>query len=255
MKVLILAAGMGERLRPLTNDCPKALVRVAGKTLLERVFDFINHPSVTEIGIVGGYRFDVLSEHLKRQHAKTPKRQDVFCNPYFTEGSVRTLITACDFLDTDFLLMNTDHIYPQQMMDSFIKQQRGITAACDFDRKLGPDDMKVKLDNGENKGNLTKIRKDLKEYDCGYIGMSYIPREELANYKKAVFDTYEICGPASPVEFVLGHMAANGHKISVADLSGFGWLEVDTIEDLEKAEKSLRLPAGCLAGAKAKQSH
>jgi len=230
MKVIVLAAGLGNRLEERTKDIPKALVQVAEKCLIDRVFDFIDHKEVTEIAVVGGYCFDRLKDHLKDHNIK------LFFNPKFEQGNIFTLKSALDFMDNDTLIMNVDHIYLKEMFDHILSNTKGITAICDFDRNLAPDDMKIKLD--ENK-KLKKISKTLKDYDAGYIGMTYISKDMINRYKEGVDQTIDIYGPSSCVEFVLGHLAANNIEINICDTSGFKWQEVDTGEDLKRAEAEL----------------
>lgn len=232
MKALILAAGLGERLGSLTADRPKALVQVAGQELISRVLEFLNHPSVTEKAVVTGYCADKLKKFLAE---KAPDVK-IFYNPDFTQGSIRSLESAISFLDKDFLLLNVDHIYPKRMLPIILNGRKGLTAVCDFDRKLGGDDMKVKLSNS---GGLQRIMKTLTDYNCGYIGMTYCDAKNADEYRNAVAKTREIYGNKSPVEWVLGHLAANEKKISICDASGIGWLEVDTPDDLNYANKKL----------------
>lgn len=231
MKVLIMAAGLGSRLGELTKDTPKAMIDVAGKRLIDHALTFIDKHEVDEIGIVGGYGFEGLKAHLSDQKVK------LFFNPDFREGNILTLMTAMDFLDTDFLLMNVDHIYPKRMFSFVINHSNGISAICDYDRKLGMDDMKVKL---SHEGKLKKISKQLTDFDAGYIGMTYCSSDMLPTYKKSAKETLDIYGRGGCVEFILGHMAANDININITDASGFGWLEVDTPEERAQAEEALR---------------
>lgn len=236
MKALILAAGRGDRLGTYTRDRPKAMVSVAGKCLIDHVLEFLDQPEIEEIGIIGGYKYEVLRVHVEQIQKTSKKKIRLFYNPDFHEGSVRTIMTALDFLDTDFILLNADHIYPKKMFRPYLKQMHGITTACDYDRTLVQDDMKIKED--EN-GFVKKIQKTLKEFDCGYIGSSYIPKEKVSAYREAVIATYEIYGKNSNAEAVIGHLAANDHRISIADLSRIGWHEVDTPEDRQIAEEKI----------------
>lgn len=232
MKALILAAGLGNRLGSLTSKRPKAMVPVSGRELILRVFDFLDHPAVTSRAVVTGY----LSESLKKFVNDHRPDAKLFYNPDYEQGSIRTLETAIEFLDDDVLVMNVDHIYPKRMLPVILNDAKGITAVCDFDRTLGSDDMKVKLDRD---GNISRIMKTLTAFDCGYIGMTCIKRADIPAYIDAIGRTREIYGDAAPVEWVLGHMAANNGKISICDASGIGWLEVDTPGDLAVAENKL----------------
>lgn len=67
VKVIILAAGQGTRLRPLTDNCPKCMVEVKGKSIIERQLDTMYGCGIKpeDIIIICGYRNDVLQEKLK----------------------------------------------------------------------------------------------------------------------------------------------------------------------------------------------
>src|SRR4051812_24473592 len=64
MKCLILAAGKGVRMLPLTEDRPKPLIEIAGKSLLERLISVLPE-SVTEVGVVIGYKGEMIRERLQ----------------------------------------------------------------------------------------------------------------------------------------------------------------------------------------------
>ncbi len=231
MKALILAAGLGSRLGNITKNKPKALAQVAEKELISYVLDFLDHEQITQKAVVTGYETDKLKTYLNTHAADV----QTFFNPNYKLGSIYTLESGFEFLDDDFLLINVDHIYPKRMLGTILNNPQGITAICDFDRNLGADDMKIKLaDNC-----LLNIKKDLTDYDGGYIGMTYCPADHIGIYKEAVQETKKIFGNTAPVEWVLQVLADKQHQINICDVSGLGWLEVDNNEDLKKAEKTL----------------
>ncbi|MFH1874559.1 MAG: NTP transferase domain-containing protein [Pseudomonadota bacterium] len=232
MKALILAAGLGSRLGDLTNNKPKALTKVAGKELISYVLDFLDHEQITQKAVVTGYQADKLKAYIQTHSAET----QILFNPNFKLGSIYTLETGLSFLDDDFLLINVDHIYPKRMLTSILNKAHGITAICDFDRTLVADDMKIKLANN----SLLNIKKTLTDYDGGYIGMTYCAATHIGIYKEAIQETKKIHGDLAPVEWVLQTLANKQHKISICDVSGFGWLEVDNNDDLQQAENTLK---------------
>lgn len=233
MKALILAAGQGDRLEHLTDDIPKALVKVGAKELLCHQFDFLNQSPITSIGVVAGYHASGLVEFIKR----LGKKVEIFENTQFEKGSILTLKSALSFLDDDFLMMNVDHIYPKRLLPLILKQAKDITAVCDFDRTLVADDMKVKL---SPKGKLSEIHKELKNYDGGYIGMTCCASVKVKIYKKALEATQATLGDKTSVEMILGELAKQGEQIHIANTSGHRWLEVDTLQDLKSAETTLK---------------
>lgn len=232
MMALVLAAGMGNRLGTFTTDRPKALVEVAGRPLIAHTLDFLHRPEITAIGVVGGFCYERLHTTLRVMGP------DVTCmyNPHFRQGSIETLFVARAFLTESFLLLNADHLYRSAMIDHICVARQGVTAMCDFDRTLCADDMKI----AKNKrGGLERIHKTLSHYDGGYIGITYCPKDCHAAYWAAAEATHTEFGPSAPVEWILGTLARAGHPIAIGDMSGIGWAEVDTPEDLRRAEQFL----------------
>jgi choline kinase len=232
MQAVILAAGLGNRLGELTRTIPKALVRVDRRELILHALGFLEHPAITERIVVTGYRAPDLTGFLREQH---PKAKLVH-NPRFTRGSILSIETALSLISGEFLLMNVDHIYPGRLLTHILERRRGLMAMCDFDRSLGPDDMKVKLDE---QGLLADIRKTLDSFDGGYIGMTYCAASLLDSYRQAVQAVLKSCGHEACVEQVLDQASSDGQPVGICDTSGMRWLEVDTPEDLERAESVL----------------
>ena len=240
MDVIILAAGLGSRLGSKTLEAPKAMVQVAGRELILRVKDFLNNPAVGAIHVVAGYKADVL-QHFLRQHWP---EVHVHLNPQFEKGSILTLEAALPHVSNDFLLMNVDHIYPRRMLNTILASRASIMGMCDFDRTLIADDMKVKLDS---KKHISKIHKQLTDFDCGYIGMTYVGKDSLNQYRTAALQTKANKGEMASVEWILGTMAEQNQNVDICDVSGFGWLEVDNQEDLANAESTLAAQPNYLA--------
>ena len=132
--------------------------------------------------------------------------------------------------------MNADHVYPRRMCRALPTNHTGLVAMCDTDRALGPDDMKVKLTDN---GTIARIAKTLEAFDAGYIGMTWCGATMLESYRAAVARTLQTQGNAANVEAILAQLAHEGTAIDIGDLSGMGWLEVDTQEDLNHAENVL----------------
>lgn len=239
MQAVILAAGMGSRLGDLKRDRPKALVRVAGRELLLRVFDFLDHPAIAERIVVVGYEAERTEAFLRRHRPDAT----IVRNPHYTDGSIRSIEAALPAIHGDVLVMNADHLYPRRLLDQLLPHGFGFTAACDFDRTLGPDDMKVKL-GAERR--LVRIDKALADYDGGYIGMTRIAASCVPAYRKAICAVRRGTGDAAAVERALGHLA-EAREVRVCDTSGIRWLEIDTPEDLARAEETLTTNPGFLS--------
>ncbi len=229
---VILCAGLGSRLKDLTIDRPKALVKVNGVPLIDYALNFIK-PVVNKIIIVGGFQFETLEKHLDSKHLTN---LILLNNPEYKEGSILTIEKALSYLDDSFLMMNVDHIYPKHFIQKIADNIHGITGICDFDRTLVADDMKIKLSNNRK---IIHIDKKLADYDGGYIGMTSCHRDYIPVYTNTIQNMLERGLRKMNVEYILQVLADNGNEVNYLDLSGSTWLEVDDQQDLFNAEKGL----------------
>ena len=68
MKAVVLAAGYGNRMRPLTDRVHKTLLPVAGRTIIDRIVDGLRRVGITDVGVVTGYLREDLEAHLRQNH-------------------------------------------------------------------------------------------------------------------------------------------------------------------------------------------
>jgi len=233
VQVVLLAAGLGSRLGALTERLPKALVSVAGDPLIAHAIRFAQRTSPREIVVVGGFRFDLLAAELAGRAAPVTLIE----NPSFRDGNLVSLFAARPRVDEDFLLMNVDHIYRPAIAALAAAPIAGVTAFIDTDRSLGTDDMKVQRDGA---GCVGRIAKTLTSFDCGYVGMTRVPAADLDRYWDAAAAVLTSDGRAVHVERVLARLAESDRPPACRDISGHGWLEVDTADERDAAERSLR---------------
>ncbi|NNL95809.1 MAG: NTP transferase domain-containing protein, partial [Xanthomonadales bacterium] len=99
MKLLILAAGMGTRLKPLTDDKPKVLTELNGKTLLQRQLDTAHEAGVHDVVLIGGY----LADQLRGFGAELVINED-----YATTNMVQSLFCARSHFGNDFIMSYGD---------------------------------------------------------------------------------------------------------------------------------------------------
>jgi len=238
MRAIILAAGTGSRLGEITKARTKGMVPVSGKKMIDYLLDFLDLSLFDEIIIVGGFHYGDLRDHVGKRGLDNVR---VIENSEYLKGNIFTLFRGLREITADFdsfLITNVDHIYPVSMFGKMSESFSGITAMCDFDRELGADDMKVKL--GETGERVESISKQLDDFDCGYIGMTYVDASMYDIYRDAAEKAVERFGEKAVVENILQVLAETENSSpGICDLSGFGWYEVDDPEDLAKAEKGL----------------
>lgn len=242
MKVALLAAGLGSRLGTLTTDLPKAMVDVGGDPLLVHALRFAAHLHPSEIVVVGGFGFAqvaALVERLQKTPGPITAPLRLVENRDFRQGNILSLGAARPYLDDDFVLLNVDHIFRPSIAPLVAAPTSDVTAFIDTDRTLGADDMKVKRDPD---GRVEGIAKTLTRFDCGYVGMTRVPRAALARYFSVVDAAIAEDGTTIHVERVLARLAQAGQPPLCRDISGHGWLEVDTPPERASAEAALQAP-------------
>jgi len=240
MNVVLLAAGLGSRLGTLTRDLPKALIPVGGKPLLLHALSFAARLRPTRIIVVGGFCFprvkDTLAAFRASDMAAAALPIELVENTQFRDVNLVSLLTAKPLITEGFLVMNVDHIYRPAIADVVALEVSRVTAFIDTDRTLGNDDMKVERDGG---GNIVSIAKTLTKFDCGYVGMTRVPTALLGRYFEEADRALAEEGRAIHVERILGRLAKADFAPICRDISGHGWLEVDTPDERAAAEAAL----------------
>jgi len=235
MKAIVLAAGTGSRLKHMTRELPKAMIPLAGKPLLAYALGFARELGCDRFEVVTGAHQEKVETFLGA--LSLPGLSWVH-NPRFLLGNIFSLGAALGRVEESFLLLNTDHVYDRRIASRLQAQcQTELVAFCDQDRPLGQDDMKAKADE---RGRLLRISKQLTEFDRGYVGMTYCPREALPTYRKAFDEVVQRVGDSAVVEMILGHLAEQRTPPLLGDISGVGWLEIDTPEEHACAEIQVR---------------
>ena len=122
-KAIILAAGEGSRLRPYTEDRPKCLVEVDGKSLLNRQLEVLKSEAIDPIILIGGYRAHML--HRPGLELRRNER-------YAETNMVWTLFSAEEDLQDTVLLCYGDIVYSRDILRAMLDSQAEISVAIDL---------------------------------------------------------------------------------------------------------------------------
>jgi choline kinase len=236
MKAVLLAAGLGSRLGPLTRDIPKATIPVASQPLIKRVLRFARQIGSTEIIVMGGYNSHRLRPEINGDDILWIE------NPEYRKGNLYSLAAAREHLDDDFVLMNIDHLYPSHLARMVSETGEGVWAVSDFDRPLYQDDMKILIEGNLNQeAFVSAISKELYEYDGGYCGITVVRGKARKDYMTAFNTVLNHSRQQAVVEDVLAELIRLGIPPKILDITGIRWLEIDNQEDLANAERILRM--------------
>lgn len=135
MRVLILAAGLGTRLRPITNKIPKCLVEVGGKPMLEHWLDKLSNTQITpkEVYINLHYKKKQVETFLQSYDSKFPIYKIFEKELRGTGGTFLSLIEKK--FDDDLLVIHCDNFYDAGL-DDFLTKSQSVIRDMDFDLAL-----------------------------------------------------------------------------------------------------------------------
>lgn len=149
MKAIIIAAGHGSRLLPLTLTTPKCLVPVGGRAILDHQLDAIAAAGIETAVIVGGYRIGQIAEHLAARSGGGIATELVF-NPFWSAASsIGSVWAARAHLTGPFALMNGDTVFDADVMRGAVEAApSGVTLMVEALGTAELDDMLVAVDRG-----------------------------------------------------------------------------------------------------------
>lgn len=162
-KALILAAGLGTRLAPITNEKPKSLVPVNGKPILLKQIENLKMNGIMDITIVSGYKADVLE---KTVHEKYPEINIVESMDYATTNNMYSAYLGIKAMFSDgdirpFYMMNADVFYDASIITSLERDERSNLIVVDMGR-YNEESMKVV----EKNGRIVEISKEITPEDA-----------------------------------------------------------------------------------------
>ena len=260
MQAIILAAGMGKRLGELTRHNTKCMVRVGGVTLIERMLRQLDTKALSRIVIVEGYQGQKLVDHVRSLGIRTPV---VFLhNPvYESTNNIYSLSLAKNYLlEEDTLLLESDLIFEETVLDLLLKDPRDTLALVD---RYAPwmDGTCLKLDEDDGIVEFTSV----KDLDYGRTD-GYYKTVNLYKFSRHFSDTLYVpfleaylsaLGKNEYYEQVLRVIASQDRTVIRAKrLSGQLWYEIDDLQDLDIAqslfasskEEQVKLMAGRYGG-------
>jgi choline kinase len=239
MKGLVLAAGAGRRLRPHTDDLPKALLTVADElTILDLTLRNFASVEITEVVLVVGHRADAVfgrREALERAHGV---RLSFVHNDRAADwNNCYSLWLARDHLREDVLLINGDTVHPPSVERTLLARRGrgGIVLAVDDAKPLAEEEMKLTIDAA---GGVTQISKLLAPAlaDAEYIGATLVEAPAGDALGGALERTWQR-DPHLFYEDGFQTFIDSGGSITTAPIGAVEWVEVDSHDDLAKARE------------------
>lgn len=246
MKVIILVAGEGTRLRPYTLDRPKCMVEVEGKSLIERQLEVLRASNIEPVILLGGYRSEMLVKFgtiLK-------------LNPRYAETNmVWTLFCAEEDFEGGFILAYGDIVYSSEVLRALLESDADISTTIDLEweeywRSRNEDPLNdaetLKLRSDGSIIEIGQKPKSISDIEGQYMGLVKFSPKGVEILKKVFYESKSkgsIRGKLPEKAFMtdlLQNIVDLGYRIQAVPVRG-GWVEVDTVNDLNSKTLTNRL--------------
>ena len=234
---VVLAAGLGSRLRPATVDCPKTLIEVGpqGETVLEFLAQQCLKAGMSELLIVTGHGHDQVERYLARWQSPLPIRT-VFNPDYARMNNARSLMIARPHINNrTFVKFDGDLVLHRDILPRLMAARQRSAIILDDKAKLTAEDMKANIDR--NTGRVLEFGKWLPNSASGLsIGVERIAAEDspvvFGALEQMIDVDHEVDGYYEDAYHrVLDHGLWLGHVTT----GGLPWIEIDTPEELADA--------------------
>ena len=237
MKAIILSAGQGRRLMPLTESTPKCCLILEGKSLLEHQIDALAANGIDEVVVVTGFGHQLV-EDVVNKIRNIPVR--TLYNPFFAlSDNLGTCWVARNEMQAPFLLINGDTLFEPGVVARLLSSARPypVTLATDDKGQYDEDDMKISTRGGKLEHVGKKL--DMNIVNGESIGMMVFNQAGADIFVKKIeslMGTSE--GLARGYLSAIDELATSGH-VGVRSINGLSWCEVDDLADFAHAEKTV----------------
>ena len=236
---IILAAGAGNRLRPLTADAPKCLTEVAGRSILGRLVNNLRAQGIERLVVVIGHKGHCIREFLS--HYADSLRIDYIYNPdYRTTNNIYSLWLARQQIRESFLLVESDLVFDASILADMLHPDKiaisrilrwmsGTTVTLDARRRVTGFQVGDRTCDAHSYKTVNIYSLSLKAWDAVEERLShYVSEGRLSEYYEVVF----------------ADLVADGSlAFDAVFFDADQWYEIDTLADLEEAEKLFGRPS------------
>lgn len=234
MKAIILSAGQGRRLLPLTERTPKCALPVAGRSLLAWQLHEISQCDIDEVVVVTGFGADTVDEITA---AAEGVRARTLYNPFYAlSDNLGTCWVARSEMTEPFVILNGDTLFEAAILQRLLATGADAPITLVTDRKAAydDDDMKVVVENGR----LMRVGKKLTEGVNGEsIGMMAFRGEGPTLFSHTVAHLMRYGEGVSRWYLSAIDELARNHRVRACDIHGLSWCEVDEAADLTHAQQ------------------
>jgi choline kinase len=239
MKAVILSAGQGKRLLPLTTDRPKCAVNINGRSILEWQVQELLRVGMDSIHVVVGFGYEKVDALLA--HCGRSESIHTVYNPFFAlADNLISCWVARHEMSQDFVLINGDTLFESAILEGLLQAPSApITLVTDEKPHYDGDDMKVMVRGTQ----LLRIGKTLpiEQVNGESIGMIRFQNKGPQLFLSTL--DQRIRKPEALKQWYLSlidELAQQGH-VSTFSIKGLSWAEIDNLADIEQAERLVKI--------------
>ena len=224
---ILMAAGLGTRMRPLTDKLPKPLIPFNGTPMIETVIEGLRYRGVEDIIIVAGY----LKERFYEYAASHPGLRIVENAEYKTKNNISSIHAVCDILGRSDVFICEADLYISDPGLFKVEPDR----SCYFGKMVRgySDDWVFETDDS---GYITRVGKG--GTDCyNMVGISYFTKKDAAILREAIAQAYKEKGHEDLFWDEVVDKNLDRLKLTIQPVGDDQIVEIDTCEELKEAER------------------
>lgn len=235
MKAILLAAGVGKRLWPITQHRPKCLIELGGRTLLLRYLEALAGVGIKQAVIVVGYKQDMIRAAAGTGRCGVEVRY--LANEQYQRGSITSLWLARTELDDDVLIMDADVLFHRQLLRRLMESSWPTALLLDETVSQRTEEC-MAIVRGGRVVALSKqmpARYDLAGEGVGFLKVQRADTGHLVGALKVCVDRGDL---DMEYEDALQEFFTRA-KVGFETIGGLPWIEIDFPEDVARAERDV----------------
>jgi len=234
MPAVVIAAGEGTRLRPLTEDKPKGMVEVAGKPILTHCFERLVELGADELYVVVGYKKEQIVSHYGDEFRDVPI---TYTHQREPKGIAHALLTVEDHIDEDFMLMLGDNIFEANLEDVLNRQRESRADAAFLVEEVAWEDAsRYGVCNTNKYGEIAEVVEKPDDPPSNLVMTGFY------TFTPAIFHAAHLVQPSGRGEYEISDaidlLLHSGRTIDAIRMDGWR-MDIGYPEDRDEAEERL----------------
>ncbi|MFC7006774.1 phosphocholine cytidylyltransferase family protein [Halalkalicoccus salilacus] len=225
---VVLAAGIGRRLQPLTDETPKTLLDVNGRPILGHILDALADAGYERVTVVTGFEADQVRAFCESYDDLA--FEFIHSDSFRETNNSYSLWLARERLREGFTLVNSDTLFPIGCLDR-LREHDGSALVVDASKELDEEEMMVRIEDGR----VVAIGKDLERGDGEYIGLCKFESEDAPALVRHLDELVEQGRTDEWYEAAFDRLVPD-QRVGIVEVRN-DWIEIDDREDLRASKR------------------